>query len=80
MSRLSNEPSREEVLKFIAKAASYGNLGLFIGSGFTKAVLNDDLDDIALSWGELLEKVSNVLGIDYQSINKDGIGYPEIAS
>lgn len=80
MNRLPNEPSREEVLKFISKSASYGNLGLFMGAGFTKAVLNDNLDNIALSWAELLEKVSTILGVDYESIDKEGIGYPEIAS
>jgi len=80
MNKLSESPSREEVLKFISDSASYGNLGSFIGAGFTKAVLNDDVNDIALSWGELLETIAKTLEIDYEKIWKEGVGYPEIAS
>jgi hypothetical protein len=72
--------NRQDVYKFISSAASYGNLGLFIGTGFSKAVLNDDKNQIALSWRELLERVSYSLDIDYKALPKDGIGYPEIAS
>jgi len=43
-------------------------------------VLNEDKTQIALSWSELLEKVSNSFDIDYKSLPKEGIGYPEIAS
>lgn len=69
------------MLKFLASSASYGNLGLFIGAGFCKAVLNETADDeIALSWGELLEKAAKRLHVDYASIAKDGVSYPEIAS
>lgn len=73
--------SKEDVYKFVSRAASYGNLGLFIGTGFSKAVLNDDdWTQTALSWGELLEKVCYSLDIDYKTIEKEGIGFPEIAS
>jgi hypothetical protein len=72
--------NRQDVYKFISNAVSYGNLGLFIGTGFSKAVLNDDKNQIALSWDELLEKVSCSLEIDYKVFPKNGIGYPEIAS
>jgi len=80
MLHLSERPTRKEVLRFISDAASYGNLGAFIGAGFSKAVLNDEFNEIALSWGELLEKASRKLGVDYGSICKTGVGYPEIAS
>lgn len=80
MKKIPQDLSRNEVLKFISQSASYGNLGAFIGAGFSKAVLNNDNDTIALSWGELLEEVSNTLDIDYEGIWKEGIGYPEIAS
>ena len=80
MNNLPDHPTREDVLKFISRSASYGNLGAFIGAGFSKAVLNDGFNDIALSWGELLEAVANNLGIDYANIWKEGVGYPEIAS
>ncbi|MHB1116846.1 SIR2 family NAD-dependent protein deacylase [Sideroxydans sp.] len=77
---LSESPTRKEVLRFISDAASYGNLGAFIGAGFSKAVLNDADNEIALSWGDLLEKAAGKLGVDYGAIWKIGVGYPEIAS
>lgn len=80
MNKLPEKLSRENVLQFISKSASYGNLGAFIGAGFSKAVLNDSDGGIALSWGELLRRVSATLNVDYENIDKDGFGYPEIAS
>jgi len=80
MYRLPENPTRQQVLAFISDSASYGNLGAFIGAGFSKAVLNDDLNEIALSWGELLERAAEKLGVDYSTIWKTGVGYPEVAS
>ncbi|EJU8778370.1 SIR2 family protein [Vibrio parahaemolyticus] len=80
MNKLNKNFDREEVLRFISQSSSYGNLGAFIGAGFSKAVLNDGFNDIALSWGELLEQVATDLGINYDTIWKEGVGYPEIAS
>jgi hypothetical protein len=58
--RIPEVPTRTEVLTFISKSASYGNLGLFVGAGFSKAVLNDPMK-IALSWGELLEQSAKII-------------------
>lgn len=80
MNHLSEHLTRKEVLEFISDSVTYGNLGAFIGAGFSKAVLNDDIDQIALSWGELLENAANRMGVDYAAINKVGVGYPDIAS
>ncbi len=80
MATIEDNPKREDVLKFISSSASYGNLGLFVGAGFCKAVLNNGLEDIALSWNQLLEKASEQLEMDYSLIPKEGSGYPEIAS
>ena len=80
MFRLPEDPTRQQVLTFISDSASYGNLGAFIGAGFSKAVLNDDINEIALSWGDLLERASTKLDVDYNAIWKTGVGYPEIAS
>jgi hypothetical protein len=80
MYKLSNTPTREQTLKFISQSASFGNLGLFIGAGFSKAVLNDEFSDIALSWGELLSRSSEKIGVDYEKIWKEGVSYPEIAT
>jgi len=80
MYKLSDTPSREETLRFISQSASFGNLGLFIGAGFSKAVLNDEFNSIALSWGELLSKSSEKLDVNYEDIWKEGVSYPEIAT
>ena len=80
MYKLSDTPSREEVLRFISKSASFGNLGLFVGAGFSKAVLNDDLNEIALSWRELLSRSADNLSVKYEDIPKEGVSYPEIAT
>ncbi|MDD5113687.1 MAG: SIR2 family protein [Methylobacter sp.] len=80
MHRIPENPTRQQVLAFISNSVSYGNLGAFIGAGFSKAVLNDEFDEIALSWGDLLDKASKKLGVDYNAIWKTGVGYPEIAS
>src|SRR6185437_10178761 len=78
---LPDLPTREDTLKFLSKSASYGNLGAFIGAGFSKAVLNDDdSDEIALSWGNLLQQASKKLNVDYNEIGKEGLSYPDIAS
>jgi len=48
--KLPDKPTREDVLTLIASSTSYGNLGPFIGAGFSKAVLNEGSgDEIALS-------------------------------
>lgn len=80
MNKLTDNPTRSEVLEYISQSATYGNLGAFIGAGFSKAVLNDGFSDIALSWGELLSKVADRLDVDYEKIWKEGVGFPEIAS
>lgn len=80
MFRISENPTRKDVLTFISAAASYGNLGAFFGAGFSKAVMNDDNNEIALSWGELLEQASKKMKVDYDAIWKTGVGYPDIAS
>lgn len=80
MFRLPQQPARSDVLTFISKSASYGNLGAFIGAGFSKAVLNNDSEKIALSWGELLAQASKNMKVDYTVISKVGVGYPDIAA
>jgi hypothetical protein len=78
MYKISDIPSRREVLEFLSQSASFGNLGLFIGAGFSKAVINDGS---ALSWGELVESCAEEMGIDYENeVGKEGVGYPQIAT
>lgn len=80
MKALPPTPTRADVFAFLASSSIYGNLGAFVGAGLSKAVLNDGIDDVALSWGELLHRVANVLEVDYSTLSKEGVGYPEIAS
>jgi len=77
---LPKEPSRADVLDFVFAASKYGNLGLFIGAGFSKAVLNRSEDEIALSWRDLLEVVSKEMKVKYASLKRDGASFPELAS
>jgi hypothetical protein len=77
---LGENITREEALAFLATSAIYGNLGLFVGAGLSKAVLSDESGPVALSWGELLDKTAQKMGVDYESVKKIGLSYPEIAS
>ena len=56
MDNLSDTPSKSELFDFLSYSSDFGNFGLFIGSGFSKAVLNSEFNYIALSWDELLKK------------------------
>lgn len=78
--KLSTNPTRAEVLDFLSQSVIYGNLGLFIGAGFCKAMLNENHNEIALSWGQLIEKAAEELGVDYNTVDKKGRSYPEIAT
>ena len=81
MNRISNRPKRQDVLEFLAHAVGYGNLGLFIGAGFSKAVLSDgEEEEAALSWAQLLEKAAKRLQVKYADIPTAGLSYPAVAS
>lgn len=68
---------RREALDLISKSSNYGNLGLFIGTGMSKAILKTT----ALSWKELINKCAEEFDINLQKdIDIEGLGYPEIAS
>lgn len=71
---------RADLLKDIARSSVYGNLGLFVGAGMSKAVLNDEFIDIALSWGQLIEKCIAELNIDISSYDFSTLSYPDRAS
>ena len=77
---LGESPTRSSVLEFLFESSAYGNLGLFIGAGFTKAVFSLDSEEIALSWGQLLEAAGKELGIAFSKLRQDGRSYPEMAS
>lgn len=79
-------PSYEELMDIICEASRQGMLGLFLGSGFSKAVVGDN----ALSWKELLEKSVEQLTKAYSDAHipldmdphvcESGNTYPVVAS
>lgn len=71
--------TREDVFETICKAARSNTLGLFVGSGFTKAVLNDNSYHKAYDWKELLKESCERMGI-VRDVFNDGMPYPQIAS
>jgi hypothetical protein len=80
INRLPDNPKREEVFEFLYSSSRYGNLGLFIGAGFSMAVLNSDADGPALGWGMLLKEVAKKMKVDLEAISRTGDSYPQLAS
>lgn len=79
--KTSSGQTREEALKLVSKSAIYGNLGLFVGTGMSMAVLNSEWDTIALSWKELIYKCAEEFKIKLnEEIVTEGLSYPEIAT
>ena len=71
--------SLNDVYEKIAEASIYGNLGMFAGAGFSKAVLKGS-DFEALDWGELLKASCENLNVDPAKVLKKNLSYPEVAS
>ena len=71
--------SREKVFESICKATRIDTLGLFVGSGFTKALLEGNSAAKAYSWAELLKKSAEDFGIIRDILNESR-PYPEIAT
>ncbi|OCX64783.1 hypothetical protein BFM98_07015 [Lysinibacillus sp. AR18-8] len=77
---MSNEITRDVVFEKLFTSFSYGNLGMFIGAGFSKAVIDDGVYS-AMGWFELIQKVSNSFGLDFPSNDKlVGVSLPELAT
>ena len=71
--------TREELFNIICTAVEQENLGLFVGAGFSKALLKDSYEYQAYSWRELLEQSAARLDVDLTA-NDWNRAYPEIAS
>lgn len=72
--------SKEVVFEKLFNAFNYGNLGMFIGAGFSKAVINDDFSP-ALGWFELIKEVSEKCEIEFPSEKElVGVSLPEMAT
>lgn len=74
-----SESLEETMYRRIGEASIYGNLGLFIGSGLSMALLNSHGDEIAVDWGTLLTKCAKEFGIAFKNLHKLGDSYPQIA-
>ena len=81
--------TKTNIFRKIAKASvKVGNLGLFVGSGFSKAVFDDEIPELIhsnisthpLSWVELLKELCEIVEIPWDSIKVDCKSCPEIAS
>lgn len=73
----------EGVFEEIAEASLYGNLGLFVGSGFSKAVLPPPFEGFGnspLSWIDLLKKACEMQRIEWNALDRESKSCPEIAS
>ncbi|WP_240335200.1 SIR2 family NAD-dependent protein deacylase [Paraliobacillus sediminis] len=72
--------SRETVYESLFNSFNYGNLGMFIGAGFSKAVIGDDSPQ-ALGWLALIKEVSEKLEVEFPS-NEEliGVSFPELAT
>ncbi|MCY8930465.1 hypothetical protein ABE202_17755 [Bacillus subtilis] len=77
---MSEVISREVVFEKLFNAFNYGNLGMFIGAGFSKAVISDDFPP-ALGWLELIKEASKKFEIEFPN-DKEliGISLPELAT
>lgn len=70
--------SKEEVFDKIFDSFNYGNLGMFIGAGFSKAVVGNDK---ALGWLDIIKQASDSLKLDFPDDgNLIGVSLPELAS
>lgn len=73
------EITKEQVLEIICKAIQFDTLGLFIGSGFTKALLYNNPKYDAFDWKELLQKTAMQMGVK-RAVTEEGMPFPQIAT
>lgn len=71
--------TKENVYKKIAQAVQMDTLGLFIGSGFTKALLENNRGAHSYDWRELLNEACYKLNVSSDILSK-GLTYPQVAS
>ncbi|MCF6139077.1 SIR2 family NAD-dependent protein deacylase [Pseudalkalibacillus berkeleyi] len=77
---MSEDISKEIVFEKLFNAFNYGNLGMFIGAGFSKAVIGDDFPP-ALGWFELIKEVSEKFEIEFPNDDElIGVSLPELAT
>lgn len=70
--------TKDDLFRVICNASLLDNLGLFIGAGFTKSVIEKS-GGIAYNWAELLEKCCEVMKVNADILKSTG-SYPQIAT
>ncbi len=74
------ELSKEIVFEKLFDSYNYGNLGMFVGAGFSKGVFGGN-GKPALNWFELIKKVSEKLELDFPEENDlIGVSLPELST
>lgn len=77
---MTEEITREIVFEKLFNSFNYGNLGMFIGAGVSKAIIDNGYYR-ALGWFELIQVASNSLGVEFPSDDKlIGVSLPELAT
>lgn len=72
--------TRDEVVLALSESAIYGNLGLFVGAGFSIAALHDQEKVEAPSWVGLVTKIADELDVSIGDEDFVGRSCPELAS
>jgi hypothetical protein len=72
--------SRKDVFDKVAQSVKYGNLGILVGAGLSMAIFNEGAGGQALSWNRLLKKCARFFKINFSTIDRSGLSYPELAS
>lgn len=72
--------NRDSVFEKLFNSYNYGNLGMFIGAGFSKAITEGEIQP-ALNWIELIKSVSEQLGLEFPNENElVGVSLPELST
>lgn len=66
---------RNEVYELICNASVLGNLGMFVGAGFTKSILENNYTCCSYNWMELLAECCKRMGTDPELVKSKG-SYP----
>ncbi len=77
---INEELSRELVLEKLFNSFNYGNLGMFIGAGFSKDAIESETKP-ALNWLQLIKSVSEKLDLNFPDDSKlVGVSLPELST
>ncbi|GFZ30106.1 hypothetical protein CSC2_06320 [Clostridium zeae] len=77
---MSESLTKEMVLEKLFNSYNYGNLGMFVGAGFSKAAIGDVIQP-ALNWFELIKETSEKLSLEFPEGEKlIGISLPELST